>query len=161
MKRGVWILVAALLVGIMAFMITRDRCSCAMQESVTMHNGYSLLPELEWLRREFKLSDEQFNKVSALHVAYRPTCETLCAKIATSHQKVRALMKSGSTVSPELRAALQEDAALRVECQSAMLNHLYQTAGCMSPEQSRHYLDEMLPQVLAMPVQDEPMSHHH
>ena len=59
------------------------------------------------------------------------------------------------SVSPELKAALQEHAALHVECQTAMLTHLYQTAACMSPDQARHYLDAMLPQVIEMAMEPE------
>lgn len=152
MKRSRLILVAAALVGLAGFFITRNRCGCEMPETMTAHDGHSRLPELEWLRLEFKLSEAQFTQVSTLHVAYQPTCEKLCAKIMASQQKVATLVKAGAEVSPELKAALQEHAALQVECQTAMLTHLHQTAACMSPDQARHYLDEMLPQVLELPT---------
>lgn len=153
MKRGLWILAAALLAGLAGFVITRGRNCCTMSETMTAHDGHSLLPELEWLGREFKLSDEQFAKVSALHLAYRPTCEALCMKIMACHKKVEGLVDAGTGVSPGLKAALQEHAALHVECQTAMLSHLYQTSACMSPDQARHYLDAMLPQVIEMPME--------
>lgn len=157
MKRGTWILAAAVLAGLLGFTITRNPCHCMRGEQVTPHDGHSRLPELEWLHREFKLSDEQFAKVSALHLAYRPTCEELCQKIMASRKKVEALVDAGTQVSPELKAALQEHAALHVDCQTAMLAHLYQTAACMSPDQGRHYLEAMLPQVIEMAM--EPASH--
>ena len=153
MKRALWILAVALLAGLIGFAVTRGRNCCTMTETMTAHDGHTLLPELEWLRREFKLSDEQFAKVSALHGAYRPTCEELCMKIMACHAKVEALVSAGSAVSPDLKAALQEHAALHVECQTAMLTHLYQTAACMSPDQARHYLDAMLPQVIEMAME--------
>lgn len=148
MKRGLWILAAALLAGLVGFIVTRSQCDCTMPEKTATHDGHSQLPELEWLRQEFKLTDEQFAKVSELHLAYRPTCEDLCAKVIASQAKVKKLVDVGTQVSPELKAALQEHAALHVECQTAMLNHLYQTAACLSPDQARHYLEAMLPQVI-------------
>ena len=38
-------------------------------------------------------------------------------------------------------AALQEHAALHVECQASMFTHLYNTAACMSPDQAKFYLE--------------------
>lgn len=155
MKRGLWIMAAALLAGFTGFIVTRNQCGCTTPEKTMGHDGSSKLPELEWLRREFKLSDEQFARVSVLHQAYRPTCEELCMKIAASHKKAEALVSAGTQVSTELKAALEEHAALHVQCQTAMLTHLYQTAACMSPDQARRYLDAMLPQVIEMAMEPE------
>jgi Heavy-metal resistance len=155
MKRSLWMLATALLAGLIGFAVTRGEFGRTPAEKTASHDGHSKLPELEWLRREFKLPDEQFAKVSALHQAYRPTCEELCMKIVASHKKVETLVGAGTQVSPELKAALQEHAALHVECQMAMLTHLYQTAACMSPDQARRYLDAMLPQVIEMAMEPE------
>jgi Spy/CpxP family protein refolding chaperone len=159
MKRSLLIFLAAVLVGLAGFFITRSRCSCEMPDALSMRDGHSRLPELGWLRREFQLSDEQFTQVSALHMAYQPTCERLCAKIATAQQKLAALVSAGAKDSPALKAALQEHAALQVECQEAMVTHLYQTSACMTSEQGRHYLNEMLPQVLDLPRASASHSH--
>ncbi len=152
MKRGLLILALALVAGLAAFLIMRSRCGCEMAEASAIHASHSRLPALEWLRREFQLSDEQFTQVSAIHLTYQPTCEELCQKIMTSQQKVMALTGSGTSVTPELKAALLEHATLRAECQAAMMSHLYQSAACMSADQARHYLREMLPQALEMPM---------
>jgi Spy/CpxP family protein refolding chaperone len=148
MKRGILILIAALVVGITSFVITRQQYCCTVGSTVSAHDGTSLLPELEWLHHELKLTDEQFAKVQALHLAYKPTCEALCMKIAAAHRKVQSLATSGDITSAEFAAALQAQGTVRVECQQAMLNHLHETAVLMSPEQARQYLAVMLPQVL-------------
>jgi len=153
MKSGIWILTAAMLAGFTGFMLTHGRCDCAASAPSAAHNDHSRLPELEWLRREFSLSEEQYVNVSALHIAYQPTCEDLCEKITASHKKVEALVGTGSAMSAEIKSALREHAALHVACQTAMLTHLYQTAACMSPAQSRHYLDAMIIQVIEMPME--------
>lgn len=129
-----------------------------MTEDTALQDGGSRLPELQWLRREFELTDTQFAKVSDLHLAYRPTCEGLCMKVMASQDNIKRLVSDGTQVSPELKAALREQATLHVECQTALLTHLYQTAACLSPEQARSYLDAMLPQVIDMKM--EPVAKH-
>ncbi|MFO1486391.1 MAG: periplasmic heavy metal sensor [Verrucomicrobiaceae bacterium] len=148
MKRGPLILLLALAASAAAFVITRHQCQCAVRTSAAMHDGDTLLPELEWLHHELKLDDAQFVKVKSLHLAYRPICKALCAKVMTAREKLGQLASQGNIASPELEAALQEQAAVRVECQKAMLKHLHETAAVMSPEQARQYLDTMLPQVI-------------
>ncbi|MEY4484516.1 MAG: hypothetical protein RL693_1968 [Verrucomicrobiota bacterium] len=155
MKRGLWILAAALLAGLAGFAITHWQCCEFLTGKTASAHGSSRMPELEWLRREFKLTEAQFAKVSELHLAYRPTCESLCMKVMTSHDRVKKLVGSGIEISPELKAALNDHAQLHVECQTAMLKHLYQTAACLSPEQARRYLDALLPQVLEMSMEPE------
>lgn len=155
MKRGLLIFAVALVAGLAAFFITRSRCGCEMAEVRKTDSTQSRLPALEWLRSEFQLSDEQFTQVSALHLAYQPTCDDLCQKIMTSQQKVTALTGAGTTVTPELKATLLEHATLRAECQTALLDHLYQTAACMSADNAHHYLREMLPEALDMPMTPE------
>jgi hypothetical protein len=158
MKRGPWIILAALLAAIVGFVITQRSCCDVVMTNTAPHDGSSRLPELEWLRHEFKLTDAQFAKVSELHLAYRPTCEDLCMKVMASQKKIKTLVSGGTQVSPELTAALQEQAGLHMECQTALLTHLYQTAACLSPEQAHGYLDAMLPQVIDMKM--EPATTH-
>ncbi|MFZ2281070.1 MAG: hypothetical protein WAW39_24940 [Prosthecobacter sp.] len=161
MKRGFWILILSLLAGLMGFVVSRQQCRCAWNERTATQERGSQLPGLEWLRHEFGLSNEQFTKVSELHLAYRPICENLCMKVMASHAKVKRLVGGGTQVSPDLISALKEHAELHVESQTAMLSHLYRTASCMTPEQARHYLDAMLPQVIEMGMEPEDMSSGH
>lgn len=159
MKRGLLILLLALAASAAAFVITRNQCECSVTTHATTPDGGSLLPELEWLRNEFKLTDEQFAKVQEQHLAYRPTCEALCKKVVTAQKSVHALAHAQNIASPELAAALQEQAAVRVECQKAMLQHLQKTAAVMSPEQARQYLDTMVRQVIGSESEHQPGGH--
>ena len=43
-------------------------------------------------------------------------------------------------VTPEIKQALTEAAYLRVECQSAMMQHFYEVSRAMSPDQGKRYL---------------------
>jgi Spy/CpxP family protein refolding chaperone len=160
MKRGLLILLTALLVGVVGFIVTRQQCCCDISDcSAAARDGGSMLPELEWLRHEFKLTDEQFAKVREKHLAYRPTCEALCMKMAASRKKVQALAQAGNIATPEMEVALQEQATVEAECHKAMLKHLHETASVMSPEQARQYLDAMLPQIVGANAEHGSGSH--
>jgi hypothetical protein len=54
----------------------------------------------------------------------------------------------------DMRSAIEERAKLTVECQQALLEHVYQTAACLRPDQSRKYLDLMVPYTLGIPAKD-------
>lgn len=153
MNRTVLVAVVALLAGVAGFLASRHPWGSRPPDSPVSIGGPSVLPELEWLRREFELTDTQFAKVSELHASYRPTCESLCARVIASHDKVKRLADSGTRVSPELRSALEEHASLHAECQAAMLDHLYRTAACLSPGQARDYLDAMVPHTIEMTME--------
>lgn len=161
MKRGLWIVAAALLAGILGFILAQQKYCWGVNPPTASRDGHTQLPELEWLHRELKLTDQQFAKVSELHLSYRPTCEALCMRVMALHHKVKTLVDAGTQVSPELKVALEEHAMLHVECQTAMLTHLYRTAECMSPEQGKQYLNAMLPQVIEMAMEPESTPHRH
>lgn len=159
MTRALFILFLGLVAGALAFYGMRVG---TQRVGVTIaHDGNSRLPELEWLRQELKLTDEQFAKVAEVHEAYRPTCEALCRKVMATHVRIKELASPSKPVSPELEAALTEHALLHVECQKAMLNHLHQTASLMSPEQAQKYLDALLPEVIELPLEPGHDAHAH
>ena len=158
MKRGLAILAASILLAVAGFLISRFLSGAGPIGEAVPHEAGTHLPELEWLRQEFNLSATEYERVSALHLGYLPTCELLCGKIAAARGKVRELILADRSVTPELEAALREEAALRAECQTAMLRHLYETAAALPPEKAGAYLEAMLPEVLAMA--SEPGSIH-
>ena len=143
MKKGLLILVMAIAAGVAAFYITRTH-----QQSVHKEVLLDSLPELAWLRVELKLTDDQFAKASALHLAYRPTCVKMCGNIAEAQTRLDALAKSGRGMTPELEAAIRDSARVHAECRMKMLEHLYQTAGLLDEKQAARYLEMMLPQAL-------------
>lgn len=155
MKRGFLILLLSVLVGILGFIIARHSGDHFSPGHSVTSEANTQLPELEWLRTELSLSDEQYGNVAGLHHAYQPTCEALCMKVMASHQRIKTLVEAGNQVSPELEQALKEHALIHVECQTAMLKHVYQTAACMSPGQAKTYLGVMVPHVIELPMEPE------
>ena len=98
-------------------------------------------PELEWLKIEFKLGDEEFARISRLHEAYLPQCAQRCAAIDAKHQEMTRLLAGADTVTPEIEKAIADAARLRAECQTAMLKHFCEVSRAMPPAQGKRYLD--------------------
>ena len=146
MKRGLVILLAAVALGVGMFYGSRWMlsCNCEVTGVVPTEHG-SLLPELEWLRHSLDLTDSQFEKVKALHLAYQPTCEELCLRVHRSNEVLLAASTKSRAVEGGVAEHLRERANLAVECQQAMLQHVYETAACMQPEQAEKYLHLVLP----------------
>ncbi len=156
MKRGILILVAAVAVGLCMFLCSRLMLSSSgpfSTKAMPKENG-SLLPELHWLQHWLRLDAEQMHKVKALHLAYLPKCEDLCHRVYLSNEDILTLTGSSTAVDAKLRSAMDERAKLAVECQQALLEHVYQTASCLRPEQSKKYLDLMVPYTLGIPTKD-------
>jgi len=147
MKKALIILALALVTGYCTFTFMRS----IKESEPAEHAGASLLetmPELNWMRQELKLTDLQFKKVSELHSAYRPKCVEMCNRIAEAHGRLERIADEAKGVSPELEAAISDHARIHTECQTAMLEHLYQTAALLDEEQAKLYLDTMLPYAL-------------
>src|ERR1700730_15191434 len=64
--------------------------------------------ELEWLRREFHLSDTQFAKIATLQSAYTPVCDEMCRRIMEANSKLDRLVSENHEVTPDLPAAIRE-----------------------------------------------------
>jgi len=99
--------------------------------------------ELAWLRREFRLSDAEMQRIRQLHEGYLPKCHENCARIAAKKQELQAVLDRAQGMTPEAQQKLDEVAALRAKCQANMLGHFYEVSQAMPPEQGRRYLAEM------------------
>jgi hypothetical protein len=143
MKKGALLLLVAMVAGMAAFCVMRWHKG----EGHSHGSGVVLdaMPELAWLRTELRLSDEQFAKVKELHAAYRPKCVEMCRRISEAHGRIEALASANRVITPDYQAALKEHAEIHVECQEAMLKHLYETAGTLREDQAKRYLEAMLP----------------
>lgn len=95
--------------------------------------------DLSWMRREFHLTENQTEHIRQLHQGYLPKCEEMCARIAKVQAELEETLKQGET--PD--AKLMEIAALRAQCQAAMLRHFKEVSQAMDTEQGKRYLSEM------------------
>ncbi len=154
MKKGGFILLAGLLVfaaGFGGFYYSGTApCRAMMREPQ---------PELAWLKREFKLSDAEFARITKLHEAYMPQCAKRCLRIAEQNQKLGQLLAQASSVTPEIQNLLSERAKTRADCEAEMLNHFLEVSRTMPPEQGQRYL-QWVEQQTFLNGEDMERQHH-
>jgi len=105
--------------------------------------------EMEWLRHEFQLSDAQFKQIEAAHVAYRPRCDALCARITNARSKISQLIAAGQGATPEMRTALADSAAVELDCREAMLDHIQTVSNYMDPASAARFRKMMEDRLIA------------
>jgi len=146
MKRGALILLLGVAVGTAGFSgfyyLGTSSCRDLMREPQ---------PELAWLKKEFKLSDAEFARISTLHEAYLPQCAQRCLRIAEQNRQLEALLVQTSAVTPEIQDLLAERARTRAACEAEMLKHFLEVSRTMPPEQGRRYLKWVEQQTLLNP----------
>src|SRR6266446_6525064 len=118
MKRSWLILFGGLIAGLVAY-----TCVYLHATSAQRSLEQSSRPELAWLQQEYRLTDAQYAQVVQMHEAYRPKCAEMCRRIDEQNAKVQQLLSTTTTVTPAIKQALAGTAQLRVECQSAMMQH--------------------------------------
>jgi Heavy-metal resistance len=135
MKRPWLIILGGLILAGVAYATIYLHAVC-VQRSVEQ----SSRPELAWLKKEYELTDPQFARVMELHNAYTPKCREMCRLIDEKNARLQQLLAATNAITPEITQALAEAAQVRVECQSAMLEHFYEISRAMPPEQGKRYL---------------------
>jgi hypothetical protein len=136
MKRGALILLLGFALGTAAFAgfyyLGTASCRTMMRQPQ---------PELAWLKKEFKLSEAEFARVSQLHDAYLPQCMVRCRRIEEQNQKLRQLFGQATNMTLEIQNLLAERAKTRAECETEMMKHFLEVSRTMPPEQGRRYLE--------------------
>jgi hypothetical protein len=120
--------VVLVLIGWAAYLGTMHFCARKMSSD-----------DLSWLKREFRLSDAETQRVRTLHEGYLPKCREMCAKIAEKQSELDVVLAKGEA--PDVK--LGELGALRAQCQAQMLRHFEEVSRAMPPEQGKRYLSEM------------------
>lgn len=138
MIKGAISLAAAVVLSLVAYCVY---FYCATRPVQAMMNQPEA--EMEWLRREFSVSDAQFEKIKARHAAYRPTCEEMCRKIVDANGRLDQAIQSSTTMTAEVDAALRRATEVQQECRQAMLAHIYSVSAEMNPKSARRYLEMM------------------
>lgn len=134
MKRGLLILIF----GVVGFAATLC-CVYFLATATTRALLVSPQPELAWLKREFKLTDTEFKRISELHAGYLPQCKERCRRIEELNNKVSDVLARATHVTPEIENLLHERARVRASCQAEMLKHFFEVSRTMPPEQGKRY----------------------
>lgn len=165
MKRGALILLLGLLVATAAFSGFYYLETAPSRAIMSQPQ-----PELAWLRKEFKLSDAEFARITKLHEAYLPQCAQHCVRIAEQNRRLEQLLAQSSSVTPEIRNLLAQRAQTRADCEAEMLKHFVEVSRTMPPEEGKRYLEWVEQQTFlsgqAMELRHKtgnsnPMSDHH
>jgi hypothetical protein len=156
MKKGILVLVLAIVAGVAAYCLMRSH-------KVEASRGALLdkMPELTWIRSDLKLTDSEFAKVTELHLAYRPKCMEMCDRVYQSHERLDKAIQSSEGLTAELKAAISDHAKIHGECQEAMVEHLYRTAAVLDKDQAKRYLNTMLPYALDFSHSEPEQAHGH
>jgi len=96
-------------------------------------------PELEWLRREYSLSDQQFIEIQARHERHDVICQELCMGLVNAQKRLEAAVVAFPDMGDEVDAALADWEAQRELCRKAALRHMYDVSAVMAPEQAAAY----------------------
>jgi Heavy-metal resistance len=99
--------------------------------------------DLTWLRREFALTDVQFQRIQALHTAYASKCDLMCQRIMSANAALDAAISRNKQVTPEIQQAMGEVARVQQDCRQSMLAHVYEVSAQMSPSSAARYLQMM------------------
>lgn len=136
MKRAAAVFLGCLLVAAAAFWAVYFVSTGSQRALLGQKN-----PELLWLKKEFQLSDGEFQRIEALHQAYLPHCAEMCQRIAMHQEQLDKLLGATNGMTAEIDAAITEGSRLRAECQRQMLRHFFEVSRTMPPEQGRRYLE--------------------
>src|SRR5258708_39119822 len=138
MRTGYWVFfavigafaAAAIAVCAINFFATRD-----LRQMAAAANG-----ELEWLRREFHLSDDQFRKVEGLQSAYMPVCNEMCQRIMEANSKLDRLLSENREVTPAAEGAIREAGSVQDNSRHPMLAQISRVSIQITPPAAHPYL---------------------
>ena len=124
------------------------------------HIAQQKYPELAWLRVEFELSDEEFERISRLHYAYLPKCESMCEMVTEKNRELVRVMLRGESNGGKQNSLLEEVIGIRAACQKMRLEHFDSVRQEMNPVQRERYLSWVLNQSLSSGHQALVGGHH-
>ena len=136
-RRPILLLVLVIAAGLLAYGLTR----LAMRPPAA--KAESTEAQLDWLAREFHLTDAARAEITRLQAAYEPVCESHCAAIARAQD---ALRSAGPDAAARATAET-ELARLKRLCGESTRAHLRSVAACMPSDDAARFLALMEPRV--------------
>ncbi len=115
-------------------------------------------PELEWLRREYQVTDEQFAEIRRRHEAHDIICKELCLGLVGAQNKLDAAIAASPEMGAEVTGALEAWSDQREICRQAAIEHMYAISSVMEPAQAVRYRERIYRELIVagrMPHIDE------
>jgi hypothetical protein len=128
MKNWIVTVLVALAAGVVSF----GAFYAVNREPAGMKAAARERDSMEWLRVEFKLTDDQYAAIKQLHAQYGSICAEHCSAIMAAQKR---------------NAPHAEVAALENACVQSMTEHFHRVATLMSPGEGERYLALVLPRV--------------
>lgn len=108
--------------------------------SQAMQSDY---PELEWLRREYQLTDTQFSEIRELHEGHDIVCREMCRDLVNVQKELETVISSHPKVSPEVQEALAAWTRQRNRCRETTLSHMYDVSSVMNEDAASRYRENI------------------
>ena len=100
-------------------------------------------PELEWLRYEYELTDQQYSVIRAKHEAHDVVCRELCRDFVKAQKRLDAAIAKNPGLTPEVKEALAAWTAQRERCREATIAHMYDVSSVMDDEDAVRYRERI------------------
>ncbi len=100
---------------------------------------------LRWLKDEYHLDEQTFERVSTLHRDYFLKCDKMCHQIAAADRPLLWRTRQRGRQTGDLNAKFNEEQALCGDCEKATTDHLRQVATLMQPPEAERFLEDILP----------------
>jgi hypothetical protein len=137
MRRGVLVLLAAVVIGVVGALVTRHFLKSS---------------PATWLCQKYDLSTDKSCRLEALQKEYGSRCGPYCDQMCEANARLEQLsLEAGlsqQSITPALRDAVAETDRIRTETRIVMLEHFYAVAAELPPEKRRDYLLKVLPLVI-------------
>jgi hypothetical protein len=136
MKRGALVLLLGLAVGAGAHE--------AYFRAHRPEDPDTLIGQLAWMKRELRLSDEQFARISELHQASSPRLQALAAQVAQMQSEFAAFENTRRTTDRvdfiEFARFVEARRSISRQCLDSTRQLVLAAASEMTPRQREHYL---------------------
>lgn len=135
MKRPIFGILAVLAAAVVAYFLCYRLATRETRQMMAADNGGGIT----WLRQEFSLNEDQTRAIAALQREYEPRCMEMCSRIVSANQRVEKLLRESATMTPELKAGVDEASRVQAECRAATLAQALAISAHMPPEQAARY----------------------
>lgn len=154
MRKPILLLLAAVVVAVAAYF------ACYRFATRETRQMLSSNDDLMWLRKEFALTAEKTRAIAALQTDYEPRCMEMCARIATSNERLKKLLSMSVAMTPELEAAVREASQTQADCHAATLAQAFAISAHMAPEQAARYRAMIAERILPGGLRHDTATHH-
>lgn len=98
---------------------------------------------MAWLKKEYQLDDETFEKVTAAHRRYFRECEQRCHELADVNRHFLSEVRGDSPPQSDLDAVQILRESICHDCRLAMIEHVHEVAALMNEETGRRFIADV------------------